>query len=102
MEEERSRDEEQGDADDLEETSEEAQADLEALNEGRSISIMGTELPVRVLVAMGIFLAVFMAIWMLLWAAAGGAGLGLGWIVATVAGAVAVRLYSRRAQGGQD
>src|SRR5687768_10888790 len=75
---------------------ERAEAALEPIGEGSTFSVGFAELPVRALVAMIIFVAVFMVAWMVLWAVGGGLGLGLGWILAGVAGALAVKLYSDR------
>jgi hypothetical protein len=71
--------------------------DFGNLQEGRQIKVPGAEVPVRGVVAMGIFLVTFMVTWMLLWVTAGGIGLALGWILATVAAAGVVLLYARRA-----
>lgn len=75
---------------------EEAAASLEPLAEGSTLSVGSTELPVRTLFAMAIFVVVFLAAWMILWAVGGGLGLGLGWILAGVAGTLAVKLYADR------
>ncbi|MGI9020495.1 MAG: hypothetical protein ACR2G3_07285 [Solirubrobacterales bacterium] len=81
----------------VEDFSQQARDELGRLEQGRHVTIPGADVPIRGLVAMGIFVVAFMAVWMLLWAVAGGAGLGLGWIpAALVAGAVVV-LYARRA-----
>ena len=80
----------------LEAASESAQASLANLQEGRRVSMLGAELPGRVLVAMAIFLVAFMIVWMFMWAALGGLGLALGWTVAAAAGAAAVKLYGDR------
>ena len=73
-------------------------ADREArsLHEGRSVSLLGGEIPLRVLAAFAIFIAVFVAVLMVLWAALGGVGLALGWIVAALVGALAVKLLIGR------
>lgn len=75
---------------------EEAAASLEPLAEGSTLSVGSTELPVRTLFAMGIFVLVFLVAWMILWAVGGGLGLGLGWILAGLVGALAVKLYADR------
>lgn len=73
-------------------------ADREArsLQEGRSFSLLGGEIPLRVLAALGIFVAVFVAVMLALWAALGGIGLALGLIVGALAGALAVKLLLGR------
>lgn len=76
--------------------SEQAQGDLEKLDEGPRFEILGATLPIRGLVAMGVFIVAFMIAWMLLWAALGGLGLALGWIVAAVVAAGVVKLYADR------
>ena len=69
----------------------------ERLQGGSTVSLLGAQVPVRVLLALGIFILVFMVAWTALWALGGTAGLGLGWIPAAAAGLVAVRLAARSA-----
>ena len=90
--EEREEDEEPGRLDELRA---EAAVEAERLQRGRAFSFFGNPLPVRTLIAGGVFLVVFMAVWTALWAAMGGAGLGLGWIPAAVLGALAVGIWGR-------
>jgi hypothetical protein len=66
------------------------------LRRGRTISLFGGDVPVRVLVALAIFVAVFMVVWVGLWAALGSLGMVLGMFAAGVAGAFAVKLYGDR------
>ena len=66
------------------------------LRQGRTISFFGGELPLRVLVALAIFVAVFMVVWIALWAVAGVLGMVLGIFAAGIAGAFAVKLYGDR------
>ncbi len=72
-----------------------AKAETERLQEGRAVSLLGNPVPVRVLIALGIFLVVFMIVWTALWALGGGLGLALGWIPAAVVGAFAIRLTNQ-------
>ena len=81
----------------VDDLAQEARDDLERLQKGRHLAVPGAELPIRVVIALGIFVVAFMAVWMLLWAAAGGIGLGLGWILAAIVAGVVVALYARRA-----
>jgi hypothetical protein len=74
-----------------------ADAEVERLQRGRTISMLGAEVPVRVLIALGVFLVVFMVVWTGMWALGGGLGLALGWIPAAVIGAFAIRLTGQRA-----
>jgi hypothetical protein len=84
-------------SDSLGQASEEAGKALEPLQEGPALSLGFADFPVRILVAVGIFIAVFMVAWMVLWAIAGGLGLGLGWLIAAAVGALAVKVYADRA-----
>jgi hypothetical protein len=72
-----------------------AGTETERLQQGRTVSLLGNPVPVRVLIALGIFLVVFMLVWTALWALGGGLGLGIGWIPAAILGAFAIRLVSR-------
>ena len=76
----------------LDEVERQGRDELEKLSSGPSVSLFGGELPVRALVAIGVFVLTFIVSWMLLWAILGGLGFGLGWIVGAVLGAVAVKL----------
>ena len=80
----------------LGQAAEQAAGVLDRLQEGPKFSLGFAEFPVRILVAVGLFIAVFMAAWMLLWAVGGGAGLALGWLLAMAVGALAVKLYADR------
>ena len=75
----------------LDEVEQQGRAELEKLSSGRTISVLGGELPVRALVAIGVFALTFVATWMLLWAILGTVGFALGWIVGAVVGAAAVK-----------
>ena len=72
-----------------------ADDEAQRLQRGSSVSLLGAEVPVRVLAALGIFLLVFTVVYALLWALGGGLGLALGWIPAAAAGVVAIRLAGR-------
>jgi hypothetical protein len=76
----------------------EAEAELSTLRGGRVVRFLGSELPVRAVWALAVFLTAFMVVWLVLWAALGGVGLGLGWIAGAAAGLGAVRLYRHRAE----
>jgi hypothetical protein len=88
-EEEEPRDEEPGRLDELQTA---ADAETQRLQQGRTVSLLGNPVPVRVLIALGIFLVVFMIVWTALWALGGGLGLALGWIPAAIVGAFAIRV----------
>jgi hypothetical protein len=97
--EERSTDDEaQEDADDSRgsELVEAADREARSLQQGRSVSLLGGEIPLRVLAAFAIFIAVFVAVLLALWAALGGVGLALGMIVGALVGALAVKLVLGR------
>jgi hypothetical protein len=66
--------------------------ELEKLTEGPTVSYFGGELPVRAAVAIGVFALTFVACWMLLWALLDTIGFALGWLVAGVVAAGAVKL----------
>lgn len=69
-----------------------ADREAQALQKGPGISLFGGKIPYRLLVAIGVFVLVFVLVWAGLWALLGGIGLTLGWILAAVTGALAVRL----------
>ena len=73
-----------------------AARDGRRLQEGPALELLGGRLPYRVLISMAIFVVVFMLVWVGLWAVLGGLGLGLGWIVAALAGLLAVKLLAAR------
>ena len=77
-----------------------AEEEAEKLQEGRKLPFFGGPLPLRAVVAMGIFVAAFLVVWLILWALLGTLGLGLGWIVAAVAGFFAVKLAADRMAAG--
>ena len=72
-----------------------ADDEAQRLQRGSTVSMLGAEVPTRVLGALGIFLLVFMLVYAALWALGGGLGLALGWIPAAAAGLVAIRLAGR-------
>ena len=78
-----------------------AETEMRKLQGGPAVSVFGASLPVRILLALAIFIAVFMVVLMALWSMIGGLGLGLGWILAMGAGLVAVKLYADRASREQ-
>jgi hypothetical protein len=80
-------------ADELRET---AERDGKRLQEGPALEMFGGRLPYRTLASMALFVVVFLLVWVGLWAALGGLGLGLGWIVAALAGLLAVKLLAAR------
>ena len=73
-----------------------AEGEAEKLQEGRKLPFFAGPLPMRAVVAMGIFVVVFLAIWLVLWALFGGLGIALGWIIAAVVGFLAVKLAADR------
>ena len=77
-----------------------AESQADRLQEGRTVSLFGAAVPVRVLIALGVFVLVFMLVWTALWGLAGGIGLALGWIPATLAGMLAVGLVGRSRAAG--
>ena len=72
-----------------------AEEEAARLQGGSQIAFFGGTLPVRGLVAMGLFLVIFMIAWVGLWAALGGLGLALGWIPAALVAVAAVVLIGR-------
>ena len=77
-----------------------AEREAEKLQEGRTLPFFAGPLPMRAVVAIGIFAAVFLVSWLILWALLGGVGLGLGWIVAGVLGFLAVKWAADRMAAG--
>ena len=90
--EEESRDDEPGRVDGLQAA---AEAETDRLQRGRTVSLLGNQVPARVLIALGIFVVVFMIVWAALWALGGGLALALGWIPAAVVGAFAIRVTNQ-------
>src|SRR5215217_6235367 len=82
-------DDEPGRVDELRTT---AEGEIGSLQRGRTVPFLGASVPVRVLVALGIFVLVFTLVWLVLWALGGTLGLALGWIPAAFAGVLAIRL----------
>ena len=74
---------------------------MRKLQRGPAVPFLGGPLPVRLLVALGIFVAAFLVVLLVLWTMLGGIGLGLGWIVAMAAGLLAVKVYADRAPGDE-
>ena len=58
----------------------------------RTISLFGSPLPVRAVVAVALFAVVFVLVWLAAWALLGGIGIALGWIPAAILAWLAVRL----------
>lgn len=77
------------------------EAELRPFQGGRTVRVLGGELPVRGLKALAVFLGAFMVVWLALWVVLGDIGFGLGWIFAAAAGVVAVRVYGHRLEGPQ-
>jgi hypothetical protein len=87
-------DDEPGRFDELQSTADDTTGRLQG---GSTVSLLGATVPVRALLALGIFILVFMIAWTVLWSLGGTAGLALGWIPAAAAGLVAIRLVARSA-----
>ncbi len=72
-----------------------AESETSRLQRGPTVSILGTSLPARVLMAMGVFVLAFTLVYLALWGLLGGLGLALGWIPATVVALLAIQLVGR-------
>ncbi len=81
-----------------EELAEAARERARSLDTGPTVSILGSEVSRRTLLALGLFVVVFLLVWITVWGVFGGAGLALGWIVATAAGGAAVWLFAQRSE----
>ena len=73
-----------------------AEREGEKLQRGPTLPFFAGPLPMRALVAMGIFVAAFLAAWLILWALFGTIGLALGWILAAALGFLAVKAAADR------
>ncbi|MFL5870825.1 MAG: hypothetical protein ACJ75R_07065 [Solirubrobacterales bacterium] len=62
---------------------------------GPGLALFGGVVPVRTMIALGVFVFAFVVVWMAFWAIAGGLGLALGWIPAALVGVLAVLLLGR-------
>jgi hypothetical protein len=80
----------------LDEASSTVEQEAEKLQAGPKLPFFAGPLPIRALLAMGIFVVVFMVVWLILWALLGTLGLALGWIVAAGAGLFTVKLAADR------